>query len=209
MARFRKSSATVTSHVWKGQHRFEHWYRDNTIYLITSKARDGRHVFQSDRAKEVFWDRFTYWTSKYDFCPYVTSLLSNHYHVIGYLPVGENPGPLMQKFHGSVAKLVNDTLDERHLPFWRFAGNQDYYDGCLRNPKQVRNTYRYVLNQGVRAGLARRPEDYAHTHVNASLEEVLAFGAEKNVYLDDVPYARYDGYGAQGPGSRKIASRGS
>jgi len=30
MGRFRKSSATKT-HVWNGQHRFEHWYRDNTV----------------------------------------------------------------------------------------------------------------------------------------------------------------------------------
>ena len=34
-----------------GQHRFEHWYRDNTVYFITTKVRDGYRAFDSDRAK--------------------------------------------------------------------------------------------------------------------------------------------------------------
>ena len=38
---------------------------------------------------------------------------------------GENLGPMVQRIHGLVAKLVNDLLPKRHLPFWRRAGNQD------------------------------------------------------------------------------------
>ena len=35
MGGFRKSS--YTSHeFYKGQHRSEHWYRDNTVYFITA-----------------------------------------------------------------------------------------------------------------------------------------------------------------------------
>ncbi|MEO6436473.1 MAG: hypothetical protein ABIP55_12040 [Tepidisphaeraceae bacterium] len=37
---FRKSSHSKAES-WDGQHRFEHWYRDNTVYFITSKVRDG------------------------------------------------------------------------------------------------------------------------------------------------------------------------
>jgi hypothetical protein len=49
--------------------------------------------------------------------------MNNHYHTLGYLKKGEQLGPMMREFHGSVAKLVNDVLPERHLPFWRRAGN--------------------------------------------------------------------------------------
>src|SRR5438876_12184147 len=105
MAHFRKSSAT-SHEFFDGQHRFEHWYRDNTVYFITSKVRDGYHAFKTEEAKAIFWDRFNHYCAKYNFVPWVATLLVNHYHILGYLKTGENLGPFMQKFHGSVAKLV-------------------------------------------------------------------------------------------------------
>jgi hypothetical protein len=190
MGKFRKSSATKT-HIWNGQHRFEHWYRDNTVYFITSKARDARHVFRTDEAKRIFWDRFNHWASKYTFEPWITTLLDNHYHTVGYLKVGENLGPMMQRLHGSVAKLVNDTLDERHLPFWRTKGNRDYFDGCLRDENQLRRTYRYVQQQSVRHGVTRDWRGYPHTVVGVGMEEALATASTRHAYLAAVPYKRY------------------
>ena len=35
----RKSAATKT-HIFKGDHRFEHWYADNQVYFITARCRD-------------------------------------------------------------------------------------------------------------------------------------------------------------------------
>jgi REP element-mobilizing transposase RayT len=142
MARFRKSSAT-DHEFFDGQHRFEHWYRNNTIYFITARCRDKYPAFESEEAKAVFWDRFDHYTKQYGFVPWVTSLMLNHYHMMGYLKVGENLGPMMQKLHGSVAKLTNDLLPERRLPFWRGAGNRDYFDGCIRDVLQARRAYRY------------------------------------------------------------------
>src|SRR4051812_37282443 len=127
---FRKSSYTKRE-FFNGKHRFEHWYRDNTVYFITSKARDGFPAFQSTEACEIFWDRFDHYTRRYGFVPWITTLLNNHYHKLGYFKCGENLGPFMQHRHGSVAKLVNDLLPERHVPFWRTKGNKDYFDGCI------------------------------------------------------------------------------
>jgi hypothetical protein len=106
---FRKSSAT-SSESFGNQHRFEHWYLDNQVYFITARCRDRYPAFASDSAKQVFWERFDHYTAKYTFTPWVTSLLDNHYHTLGYLKIGENLGPLMQRLHGSIAKLVNDLL---------------------------------------------------------------------------------------------------
>lgn len=108
MGRFRKSSATKT-HIFDGQHRFEHWYRDNTVYFITSRCRDKFPAFQTERAKEIFWDRFNYYTTQHGFVPWVTTLLYNHYHTVGYLKKGEELGAMMRKLHGSVA----DQRDKR------------------------------------------------------------------------------------------------
>src|ERR1700691_5760713 len=92
---FRKSS--YTSHeFFDGKHRFEHWYRDNTVYFITSRCRDKFPAFETEKAKTIFWDRFDHYATLYGFVPWVTSLLNNHYHTLGYLRNGENLGPMMQ-----------------------------------------------------------------------------------------------------------------
>jgi hypothetical protein len=104
---------------WEGRHRFEHWYRDNTVYFITARCRDRFPAFGTERAKEIFWDRFLHYTAQHGFVPWVTTLMDNHYHTLGYLRVGKELGEMMRKLHGSVAKLVNDTLPRRLVPFWR------------------------------------------------------------------------------------------
>ena len=107
MPPLRKSSYTANKH-YEGKHRFEHWYKDNQVYFITSRCRDKFPAFATEQAKRIFWDRFDHNANQFGFAPWVTSLLDNHYHTIGYLKTGENLGPFIQRFHGSVAKLVND-----------------------------------------------------------------------------------------------------
>jgi hypothetical protein len=77
---FRKSSVTKT-HIFEGRHRFEHWYRDNTVYFVTSRVRNAFH------------------------------------------------------------------------------GNRDYFDGWLRNEKQLRKAHRYVREQAIRHGIVRKVDD--------------------------------------------------
>jgi REP element-mobilizing transposase RayT len=127
--------------IYKGAHRFEHWYLDNCTYFITARCRDRTLAFQSEEAKAIFWDRFEHYAAEFGFVPWATSLIANHYHTIGYLKVGENLGPMMQRFHGSVAKLVNDVLPKRLKPFWCDSGKQGYFDGCIRDEKQARRAY--------------------------------------------------------------------
>ncbi|HYE19151.1 MAG TPA: hypothetical protein VEA69_11940 [Tepidisphaeraceae bacterium] len=121
MGQFRKSSGT-RNEFFRKRHRFEHWYRDSTVYFITSKVRDGAHRFLTEPAKAAFWGRFNHYTSAHNFVPWVTTLLSNHYHTLGYLKVGKNLGPMMRKLHGSVAWLTMEATGVKHVPFWRGRG---------------------------------------------------------------------------------------
>jgi REP element-mobilizing transposase RayT len=140
MREFRKSSLS-RSEFYKGQHRFEHWYLDNCIYFITARCRDKARCFASEAAKAVFWDRFEQYTRLHQFTPWVTTLMDNHYHTIGYLREGKHLGSMMQKIHGSVAKLANDLLPRRLVPFWYEKGKQGYFDGCIRDVTQARRAY--------------------------------------------------------------------
>lgn len=101
---FRKRSCSSEEFRDDGGHRFEHWYRDNSVYFITARCRDGYPAFDLDEAKAVFWERFEYYAKQFGFVPWVATLMNNHYHFEGYLKVGENLGPMMQRLHGSVAK---------------------------------------------------------------------------------------------------------
>ena len=191
MARLRKHSVTKDEYV-NDHHRFEHWYRDNTVYFITARCRGAFHAFRTSDATSVFWDRFEHYSNEFGFVPWVVTLMSNHYHVLGYLKVGENLGPMMQRLRGSVAKLVNDTLPERRVPFWRTKGRRDYFDGCLRNELQCRRAYRYTLLQSVRAGICREWRDYPHTRMYIDLDRGVQRALELNAFMPGIPYQRYE-----------------
>ncbi len=112
--RIAKASRSAREH-FRGQHRFEHWYVDNQVYFITARCRGRFPAFACDEAKAIFWDRFEYYADQNGFVPWVTSLMDNHYHTLGYLREGMKLQRMMQRLHGSVAKLVNDVL-ERGTP---------------------------------------------------------------------------------------------
>ncbi len=177
---------------WDGQHRFEQWYRDNTVYFITARCRDRTPAFRSEQAKAIFWNRFEHWAAALSFVPWITTLMDNHYHTIGYLRVGQNLGTLMQRVHGSVAKLVNDTRDARLTPFWRNGQGHDYFDGRLRNARQCRRAYRYTLLQCRSAGICDDPRGYPHTRVRIDSERGITRALELDAFLPGVPHARYD-----------------
>lgn len=190
MPRFAKGSSSQKE-FFEGTHRFEHWYRDNSVYFITARCHNRVHAFESEAAKQVFWRQFNKYSDEFGFIPWVTTLLSNHYHALGYLRRGNNLAPFMQRFHGSVAKLVNDLLPVRLRPFWRDAGNQNYFDGCLRE-RQGEPTYRYVLTQSRRHGVADDYRNYPHTHVSLEMRDAIAQATELNAFIRDVKYPRYE-----------------
>ena len=190
---FRRTSPSRTE-TYNGKHRFEHWYRPNSVYFITARVRDRQQAFATEAAKAVFWDRFAHYTKQFEFVPWVTTLMDNHWHTEGYLRDGDNLGPFMQRLHGSVTKLVNDLLTPRIVsPFWSDGGQQSYFDGCLRNEKQGRRTFRYIHTQCRRHGICDDPKDYPHTRVNVDVDRAIQRALELNAFMTGVPYKRYQG----------------
>jgi len=191
MGKFRASSYTKRER-YEGKHRFEHWYRDNSVYFVTARVRGGFHAFNKDAAKAIFWDRFGHHTNAHGFEPWVTSLMSNHYHTLGYLKDGGQLGEMMRKVHGSVAWVVRKDLGVKWVPFWKEKGNKDYFDGCIRDVLQAVRAYRYVLMQAVRAGVVRDWRDYPNTRVGVGMDEGIAKAVRVGAFLEEVPYARYE-----------------
>ena len=191
--RIEKSSYSTRERYQRSKHRFEHWYVDNQVYFITARCRDRYAAFASEQAKQIFWDRLAHYAAKCLFTPFVTSLLDNHYHLLGYCKRGSLLGEMIQRLHGSVAKLVNDILPQRRVPFWtqKGPGHADYFDGCIRDEKQCRLAYRYTLTQSVRHRVCGDWRSYPHTRVNVELPRALARAIELNAFMQAVPYPRY------------------
>ena len=192
-----------------GKHRFEHWYVDNQVYFITARCRDRFPAFASERARTIFWDRFDTYAAECEFFPWITALLDNHYHTLGYARSGQGLRHMMQRLHGSTAKLVNDILAEgaapcppwaqpllndegRLVPFWRDGRHRDFFDGCLRNSRQCRATYRYIRSQAARHGVCADPEEYVHTRIDLPLEPALRRTIQLGALMEGVPYPRYE-----------------
>jgi len=216
-----RKTETSQHPVLRGKPRFEHWFRDNQVYFLTARVRNQFPAFDTPEASNIFWNKFDQYTSEFGFTPWVTSLVVNHYHTIGYLKVGEDVPKMMQKLHGSVSKLVNDLIEERAsndnryrprvlkatktpvgsspqasvkariVPFWIDAGHQNYFDGCIRNERQAMKTFRYVYEQCRRHRIHRDPETYPDTTVNVSMERAITRATELKAFLYDVPYKRY------------------
>jgi len=189
--RFTRSNQS-TREYFNGKHKAEHWYRDNQVYFITARCRERFPSFQAESAKAIFWDRFDYYTAKHGFVPWVTTLLDNHYHTLGYLKVGRELGEMMRCIHGAVAKLVNDTLPVRQVPFWREASHKEYFDGCIRDELQCRRAYRYKLAQSRRHGICADYKLYPHTHMRIELDVGVRRALEKEAFMEGIPYQRYE-----------------
>ena len=163
----------------------------NQVYFLTARCRDQFPAFASAAAKAVFWDRFGHWTRQTGFTSWVTSLLANHYHILGYCRSGQGLKTLMQRLHGSVAKRVNDVLGSpRRVPFWKDNQGRDYFDGCIRDETQCRRAYRYTLTQAARHGLVEDWRTYPHTRVTVALERGVRRARELGAGLSGVPDKR-------------------
>ncbi len=191
MSRRIKTISRSQNREYQGHHRFEHWLVNNQVYFITARCRDRFPALASDAAKAVFWDRFNCYAKEFGYVPWITSLLDNHYHTLGYCRVGEMLPKMMQRLHGATSKLVNDLLPQSFKPFWRDDKGKQYFDGCIRDERQARLAYRYTLMQSVRHGVVTDWRDYPHTRINVELEPAIRRALELNAFLVGVPYKRY------------------
>jgi hypothetical protein len=138
----------------------------------------------------------------HNFDPWVATLMNNHYHVVGFLHRGIDLGSMMKKIPGSVAKLVNDLLPERLLPFWNDTKRKSYMDECLRDEIQYRRAYRYTFLQAQRHRICADAGKYPHTRVWVELEKGLGIAKESQGFLSEIPYRRYEGTRANTHGAK-------
>ncbi|MEL7238232.1 MAG: transposase [Planctomycetota bacterium] len=195
--RIRKASRTKEEKRPDGSHRFEHWIKDNQLYFLTCCTKGHAHVFKSRQAQEVFWQCFNRWHERSGFKVCVVTLMSSHYHLVGYAKVGQQLVDFVQGLHGSTARAVNPLLDQPLRPFWGERKGQSYFDGCLRDEEQASKAWTYTRDQAVKAGLVENWDEWPGTRVFVERDAMLKRATTLGAYLRGVPYKRYDNKAAR------------
>ena len=190
--RIHKTSRSPTEIHPTGSHRFEHWIKDNQLYFLTSCTNGKAHVFQTEETQAIFLKCFDNWHERSGLKVCVISLLSNHYHLVGYAKSGQQLIDFIRGLHSSTARYLNQLLDLPLRPFWREAGGQSYFDGCLRDEGQASKAWTYTRDQAVKAGLVRTYHDWPGTRVIVEREPMVRRATQLDAYLRGVPYKRYE-----------------
>lgn len=74
------------------------------------------------------------------------SIMPNHLHIL--FTQKQDLDVIMQKLKGGSSRLLNQALGKKGR-FWA----KDYYDKAIRDERHFYNTYRYIKNNAIKAGL--------------------------------------------------------
>jgi putative DNA methylase len=81
-------------------------------------------------------------------------VMPNHVHLL--ITPCSSVSKLLQKLKGSTAREANKLLDRAGVAFWQ----DESYDRLVRNPEEFRRIAKYIIENPVKARLARSAEQY-------------------------------------------------
>src|SRR5438270_11376429 len=87
-------------------------------------------------------------------------VMPNHVHLL-ITPQVEVPA-LLRRLKGTSARGSNKLLGQTGRPFWQ----DESYDGLVRNDNEFQRIESYILQNPVRAGLARSAEEYPWSSIS-------------------------------------------
>lgn len=85
--------------------------------------------------------------------------MPNHVHLL--LTFRTDPSVALRKLKGTSARVANQVLGLTGQPFWQ----EESYDRLVRGPEEFARIENYILQNPVKAGLARSPEEYRWSSV--------------------------------------------
>ncbi len=129
---------------------------DGAVYHIVAKANRSEFILENRQVKQMFLNLLKKALKKYPcqlnhFC-----IMSNHVHILLEPLNGTDISRLMQWLLSIFAVRFNRMYGLKgHVWYDRFKST------VVKTLEQFRNTYRYISDNPVKAGLSTSPEDYA------------------------------------------------
>jgi REP element-mobilizing transposase RayT len=120
---------------------------------LLDKARIGPTYLAMPSIAQIVADSLQY-CGKTDFELHAWVIMPNHVHVLA--TARTEVSKFMRRMKGYSARQANRALTRTGEIFWQ----EESYDHLVRTPEEFRDIEAYILNNPVKAGLARSAEDY-------------------------------------------------
>jgi putative transposase len=128
-------------------------YYGKRLYFLTICSFDGQNIFKSAPVVNSLLDKLKTCCTTHGFLNYAYCFMPAHLHL---LLAGED--------NSNLIKMMRHFKQLTGYEFKRKTGKRlwqkSYYDHILRKEESIANVVRYILENPVRKGLAKHPEEY-------------------------------------------------
>lgn len=135
------------------------YYHPDYLYEVTRRTLDGEFLFDLNDVAlmEAIVGALAEAQRRYGVAIYAFHMMSNHYHGLFGAPTPLMFARFLNFFHGSVAMLVNQRLGRRR-PVWTSKFRPL---AVTMDEKTLMQRMKYIMGQGVRAGIVQHPQQFA------------------------------------------------
>ena len=128
---------------------------------MTARTNRGEFIFDSDEVKELFCSIVDEAKENYNFKVTNYSVMSNHIHMLVEPLHGTRLSPMMQWILSVFAIRFNKTMGYKgHVWYDRFKSK------IVRTFLQWINTFNYISNNPVKAGMCENPRHYVYSGIH-------------------------------------------
>ncbi len=136
-----------------------HWQIGSLVYFVTFST---RRVPLPCEARQVVLDTCRYW-HRTRLLLHLVCVMPDHVHALMEplrLPAGDyyNLSTLLHSIKSYSVHAVNNLMN-RTGPLWE----EESWDHLIRDEAEYAETWTYIVNNPVKAGLVAKPEDYPFT----------------------------------------------
>ncbi len=132
--------------------------RQGATYHVTAKTNRGEFIFEDDNIKELFCSVVDESRDRYDFRLTNYSVMTNHVHMLIEPLEGTELSRMLQWIFSVFACRYNKMTGQKgHVWYDRFKSK------IVRTFLQWINTFNYITNNPVKAGLCHSPEKYFYS----------------------------------------------
>jgi len=136
------------------QHHPPHWYKDNTIYFITSRTVSAENYFIGHDKRKIIYDVLKEGIEKFKIDLYTFVILSNHYHLLFKIQKGIEMADFIGYLNGKSSKMLNESENKLGRKIW-----YQYWDHCVRNEKDFFLHFNYEHHNPVKHGYVKLQEE--------------------------------------------------
>jgi putative transposase len=129
------------------------FYRQIGIYFLTICCFNGKGIFKNAQIVNELLEKLKGCCKTHGFTNYVYCFMPDHLHLLLAGEEGSNLIKMVKQFKQLTGYLFKKETSER---LWQ----KSYYDHILRKEEDVVKVVRYILENPVRKGLTKHPEEY-------------------------------------------------